>query len=106
VRKEVPGAVKACQKAGITVRMVTGDNIATAKKIAEEWCNSLPSLCHDCSVSNEVPIPVEFTMAMALLWKGRISVSSKKKNWLLLFPSFKFLLVPLPATNSYLVAPL
>jgi len=36
VRKEVPGAVKACQKAGITVRMVTGDNIATAKKIAEE----------------------------------------------------------------------
>ncbi len=37
VRKEVPAAVAECRKAGITVRMVTGDNILTAKKIAEEW---------------------------------------------------------------------
>jgi Ca2+-transporting ATPase len=36
VRKEVPAAVAECKKAGITVRMVTGDNILTAKKIAEE----------------------------------------------------------------------
>lgn len=36
VRDEVPAAVKQCQKAGIVVRMVTGDNITTAKKIAEE----------------------------------------------------------------------
>ena len=26
IRPEVPDAVKLCQKAGITVRMVTGDN--------------------------------------------------------------------------------
>eukprot|EP00753_Platysulcus_tardus_P017632 PLAT6452.2.p1 GENE.PLAT6452.2~~PLAT6452.2.p1 ORF type:complete len:1197 (+),score=723.54 PLAT6452.2:25-3591(+) len=38
LRHEVPEAVKTCQKAGITVRMVTGDNIATAKAIAKE-CN-------------------------------------------------------------------
>jgi len=36
VREEVPGAVKKCQTAGITVRMVTGDNITTAKAIAVE----------------------------------------------------------------------
>lgn len=34
VRPEVPAAIETCQKAGITVRMVTGDNINTAKSIA------------------------------------------------------------------------
>ncbi|KAJ3038190.1 Calcium-transporting ATPase 10, plasma membrane-type [Rhizophlyctis rosea] len=38
LRKEVPGAVAVCQKAGLTIRMVTGDNILTACKIARE-CN-------------------------------------------------------------------
>lgn len=36
VRPEVPGAVARCRTAGITVRMVTGDNIKTAKFIAKE----------------------------------------------------------------------
>jgi len=36
LRKEVPAAVLDCQKAGIMVRMVTGDNILTAKHIAKE----------------------------------------------------------------------
>ena len=31
VRPEVPDAIKQCQRAGITVRMVTGDNINTAR---------------------------------------------------------------------------
>lgn len=34
VRNEVPNAIKTCQEAGITVRMVTGDNINTARSIA------------------------------------------------------------------------
>uniref|UniRef100_A0A0R3RZZ7 Calcium-transporting ATPase n=1 Tax=Elaeophora elaphi TaxID=1147741 RepID=A0A0R3RZZ7_9BILA len=34
VRPEVPTAIERCQKAGITVRMVTGDNINTARSIA------------------------------------------------------------------------
>ncbi|KAI9139888.1 hypothetical protein BKA69DRAFT_1083171 [Paraphysoderma sedebokerense] len=38
VRKAVPEAVKSCQDAGLTVRMVTGDNILTACKIAKECC--------------------------------------------------------------------
>lgn len=31
---EVPAAITKCQEAGITVRMVTGDNINTARSIA------------------------------------------------------------------------
>jgi len=30
----VPDAIKKCQRAGITVRMVTGDNVNTARSIA------------------------------------------------------------------------
>jgi len=36
VRKEVPRAVATCQRAGIVVRMVTGDNLHTARHIAAE----------------------------------------------------------------------
>lgn len=38
IRPEVPGAIQICQTAGITVRMVTGDNIDTARAIAIK-CN-------------------------------------------------------------------
>lgn len=31
---QVPNAIRQCQKAGITIRMVTGDNINTARSIA------------------------------------------------------------------------
>ncbi|MGH0120333.1 UNVERIFIED_CONTAM: hypothetical protein FKN15_064793 [Acipenser sinensis] len=34
LREQVPDAIKKCQRAGITVRMVTGDNINTARAIA------------------------------------------------------------------------
>ncbi|KAL3102112.1 hypothetical protein niasHS_003521 [Heterodera schachtii] len=36
VRTEVPDAIAKCQRAGITVRMVTGDNINTARSIATQ----------------------------------------------------------------------
>ncbi|CAH0492823.1 unnamed protein product [Peronospora farinosa] len=36
VRPEVPDAIKMCATAGITVRMVTGDNITTARSIASK----------------------------------------------------------------------
>lgn len=36
MRKEVPEAVATCHRAGILVRMVTGDNIHTARHIARE----------------------------------------------------------------------
>ena len=37
VRPEVPASIKQCQRAGITVRMVTGDNINTARAIATKF---------------------------------------------------------------------
>lgn len=36
VRPEVPASIRKCQKAGITVRMVTGDNLQTARSIATQ----------------------------------------------------------------------
>lgn len=36
VRDEVPDAIKKCQSAGINVRMVTGDNVNTARSIASK----------------------------------------------------------------------
>lgn len=36
IRKEVPISIKKCHKAGITVKMVTGDNKITAQAIAKE----------------------------------------------------------------------
>mmetsp|Transcript_16551 Transcript_16551/g.20923 ORF Transcript_16551/g.20923 Transcript_16551/m.20923 type:complete len:227 (-) Transcript_16551:1510-2190(-) len=36
IRSEVPDAVLTCQGAGVTVRMITGDNLITAKAIAEK----------------------------------------------------------------------
>jgi Ca2+ transporting ATPase len=36
VRAEVPNAIAMCRRAGIDVRMVTGDNIATARSIARK----------------------------------------------------------------------
>eukprot|EP00741_Cyanophora_paradoxa_P023640 tig00021608_g22834.t1 len=41
VRPEVPEAVRRCRAAGITVRMVTGDNVLTARAVAEE-CGIVP----------------------------------------------------------------
>jgi P-type Ca2+ transporter type 2B len=36
LRPEVPGAIATCQQAGIVVRMVTGDNVNTARSIASK----------------------------------------------------------------------
>mmetsp|Transcript_16664 Transcript_16664/g.65081 ORF Transcript_16664/g.65081 Transcript_16664/m.65081 type:complete len:961 (-) Transcript_16664:40-2922(-) len=36
VRDEVPAAIEKCRRAGITVRMVTGDNVTTARSIARK----------------------------------------------------------------------
>ncbi|RKO86851.1 HAD-like domain-containing protein, partial [Blyttiomyces helicus] len=42
IRPEVPNAVRSCASAGIVVRMVTGDNVGTARTIAR-----------DCGILNE-----------------------------------------------------
>ena len=42
LRKEVPGAIRQCYKAGIDVKIVTGDTVATAMEIARQ-CGLDPS---------------------------------------------------------------
>ncbi|GLI62465.1 hypothetical protein VaNZ11_005095 [Volvox africanus] len=54
VRPEVPGAVRTCKRAGITVRMVTGDNIHTARHIARE-CGIL----YDMGPNKPEPVAME-----------------------------------------------
>lgn len=49
IRPEVPGAVETCQKAGIKVRMVTGDNKVTALAIAKQ-CRILSDSNHEDAV--------------------------------------------------------
>ena len=36
LRQEVPGAIAKCKAAGVRVRMITGDNLITARAIAIE----------------------------------------------------------------------
>jgi len=51
VRPEVPPAVELCQLAGVKVRMVTGDNIMTARSIARQ-CKILT--CEDGAIEGPV----------------------------------------------------
>lgn len=50
IRREVPEAVAICQKAGIIVRMVTGDNQTTAMTIAQECGIITP----DLDINNDI----------------------------------------------------
>ncbi|GAM20513.1 hypothetical protein SAMD00019534_036880, partial [Acytostelium subglobosum LB1] len=56
LRPEVPGAVAQCKRAGITVRMVTGDNIITATNIAKN-CGILTEggICMEGPVFRNLP---------------------------------------------------
>lgn len=47
LRPEVVEAIQQCHRAGITVRMVTGDNLATAKAIAAKAGIILPHQVND-----------------------------------------------------------
>jgi len=51
VRPEVPPAVELCQMAGVKIRMVTGDNIMTARSIARQ-CKILT--CEDGAIEGPV----------------------------------------------------
>jgi len=52
VRKEVPEAVLTCQRAGVIVRMVTGDHLETAKHIAKQ-CRILTCKEHICMTGSQ-----------------------------------------------------
>ena len=50
LRPNIKSAIRKCQKAGITIRMVTGDNINTACSIAKE-CGILDE---DFNLENQI----------------------------------------------------
>nr|XP_028585220.1 plasma membrane calcium-transporting ATPase 1-like [Podarcis muralis]XP_028585221.1 plasma membrane calcium-transporting ATPase 1-like [Podarcis muralis] len=53
VRPEVPDAIRRCQRAGIVVRMVTGDNINTARAIAAKCGILQPGENFECLEGHE-----------------------------------------------------
>jgi len=59
----VPDAVKACQNAGITVRMVTGDNKITAIAIAKE-CKILDDKINDAEIEKYCMEGIDFYKKM------------------------------------------
>ena len=78
---KVPDAIVKCQRAGITVRMVTGDNINTARAIAAKCGILQPGedfLCMDGKefnrrIRNEKG---EVNLVICLMWKRlQISIS-------------------------------
>lgn len=79
VRKEVPAAVATCTRAGIFVRMVTGDNVHTAKQIAKE-CGILteegvalegPDF-RNMSEADLIPILPKLQVALKPYWQNQL----------------------------------
>lgn len=66
VRKEVPDAVSACKTAGLRIKMVTGDNILTACKIAKE-----------CGILSEEGIAMEGPEFRALSYDEKCEIALK-----------------------------
>lgn len=58
LRDEVPAAIARCQDAGITVRMVTGDSLATATSVAKK-CGILPLDYRDSSDDADADVDVD-----------------------------------------------
>ncbi|KAJ3321340.1 Calcium-transporting ATPase 10, plasma membrane-type [Boothiomyces sp. JEL0866] len=93
LRKEIPGAVAMCQKAGLVIRMVTGDNILTATKIAKE-CN----IFHGDGVALEGPV------FRAMSDEEKLAVVPKLQVMARCSPADKFELVTLLKSLGEVVA--
>lgn len=74
IRPEVPEAVKTCQKAGIKVRMVTGDNKITALAIAKE-CGIITEETEGCVLEGP-----EFYQRVGGLIEGNFIYEKTKLN--------------------------
>ncbi|MCO5554245.1 hypothetical protein L7F22_007773 [Adiantum nelumboides] len=81
-RSGVPGAVRLCQQAGVKVRMVTGDNIVTAKAIATE-----------CGILKEGDIALEGSAFRAYDHDKRVEILPKLSVMARSSPQDKLILV-------------
>ena len=75
LRDDVPKSISVCQKAGIVVRIVTGDNIVTAVAIAKK-----AGILRDSYEMNEVTYEVMEGDKFMKLCGGLIEVSKTMKN--------------------------
>lgn len=85
---QVPEAISKCQRAGITVRMVTGDNINTARAIATKCGILLPGEDFLCLEGKEFNQQIrndkgEVRQAQTSVFDSlhRLAVISQKNNW-------------------------
>ncbi|XP_014620880.1 calcium-transporting ATPase 10, plasma membrane-type isoform X2 [Glycine max] len=97
-RPGVKDAVKLCQKAGVEVKMVTGDNVKTARAIAVE-CGILGSI----SDATE-PIIIEGKNFRALTEEGRADIVEKILVMGRSSPNDKLLLVQALRRKGHVVA--
>ncbi len=84
IRKEVPEAVRLCQRAGLVIRMVTGDNILTASKIARE-----------CNILTEGGLALEGPVFRAMSEEEKIVILPRMQVLARSSPTDKFVLVSL-----------
>ncbi|KAJ3089613.1 Calcium-transporting ATPase 10, plasma membrane-type [Quaeritorhiza haematococci] len=93
VRKEVPAAVVECQKAGLVVRMVTGDNILTARKIAQE-----------CGILTPDGITIEGPKFRSMTREQKLAIMPKLQVLARSSPADKYELVTLLKETGEVVA--
>ena len=93
IRKEIPGAVSECQRAGLFVRMVTGDNILTATKIAKE-----------CGIFHSDGIALEGPVFRTMSTEEKIAILPRLQVLARCSPNDKFELVSLLREQGEVVA--
>ena len=96
LREEVPGAVKNCAKAGIIVRMVTGDNINTARAIATE--------CGILDPKDKSAVAIEGPAFRVLSEEERFKIAPKIRVMARSSPTDKHMLVNALKRNGHVVA--
>eukprot|EP00301_Raphidiophrys_heterophryoidea_P008111 c13054_g1_i2.p1 GENE.c13054_g1_i2~~c13054_g1_i2.p1 ORF type:complete len:1035 (-),score=195.20 c13054_g1_i2:224-3328(-) len=82
VRASVPAAVASCKRAGITVRMVTGDNLDTARHIARE-----------CGILDDTGIAMEGGEFRELSHEGLLEILPRLQVLARSKPTDKYILV-------------
>ncbi|GAB9471863.1 hypothetical protein Gpo141_00009059 [Globisporangium polare] len=97
VRPEVPGAVAACERAGVVVRMVTGDNVLTACSIARQ-CGILPQ-CVDGYDTSKLVMDGPSFRDRVLDARGNLVQSEFDKIW----PTLRVLARSSPTDKYHLV---
>lgn len=80
VREEVPKAVEICQKAGITVKMITGDSRLTAIEIAREIGIMTKDDQNDCCITGNKLRSLDDEAALAIIKKVKVIARARPQD--------------------------